>query len=101
MISSITGNLSRILEDRVIVEVGGISYEVLVSPLTISSLIPKRGEEVSLETLFYIQNTPGIGNMIPMLIGFSSETEKEFFERFITVGGIGPRAALKLSLIHI
>ncbi|MGB4632767.1 MAG: Holliday junction branch migration protein RuvA [Bacillota bacterium] len=95
MISSITGNLSRILEDRVIVEVGGISYEVLVSPLTISSLIPKRGEEVSLETLFYIQNTPGIGNMIPMLIGFSSETEKEFFERFITVGGIGPRAALK------
>ena len=95
MISAITGNLSRVLEDRVILEVNGLSYEVLVSPVTLGALIPKRDQEVSLETLFYIQGTPGLGNMIPVLVGFMSETEKAFFERFITVGGIGPRAALK------
>ena len=95
MISAICGNLSRVLEDRVILEVNGLSYEVLVSPVTLGALISQRGQEVSLETLFYIQGTPGVGNMIPVLVGFMSETEKAFFERFITVGGIGPRAALK------
>jgi Holliday junction DNA helicase RuvA len=95
MISAICGNLSRVLEDRVILEVNGLSYEVLVSPVTLGALISKRDQEVSLETLFYIQGTPGVGNMIPVLVGFMSETEKAFFERFITVGGIGPRAALK------
>ncbi len=95
MISAICGNLSRVLEDRVILEVNGLSYEVLVSPVTLGALISQRGQEVSLETLFYIQGTPGVGNMIPALVGFMSETEKAFFERFITVGGIGPRAALK------
>ncbi len=95
MISAICGNLSRVLEDRVILEVNGLSYEVLVSPVTLGALISQRGQEVSLDTLFYIQGTPGVGNMIPVLVGFMSETEKAFFERFITVGGIGPRAALK------
>lgn len=32
---------------------------------------------------------------IPVLIGFLSEVEKEFFQEFITVSGIGPRAALR------
>jgi Holliday junction DNA helicase RuvA len=95
MISAICGNLSEVLEDRVVIEVNGLSYEVLVSPVTLGALIPKRDQEVSLKTIFYIQGTPGVGNMIPVLVGFMSETEKAFFEHFITVGGIGPRAALK------
>jgi len=95
MISAIYGNLSEVLEDRVVVEVNGLSYEVLVSAITLGALISKRDQEVSLKTIFYIQGTPGIGNMIPVLVGFISETEKAFFEHFITVGGIGPRAALK------
>jgi Holliday junction DNA helicase RuvA len=101
MISAICGNLSRVLEDRVILDVNGLSYEVLVSPVTLGALIPKRDQEVSLETLFYIQGTPGLGNMIPVLVGFMSETEKAFFERFITVGGIGPRAALKALTLPV
>lgn len=95
MISAICGNLSRVLEDRVVLEVNGLSYEVLVSPVTLGALFPKRDQEVTLKTIFYIQGTPGVGNMVPVLVGFMSETEKEFFEHFITVGGIGPRAALK------
>jgi len=95
MISAITGNLSQVLEDRVVLEVNGLSYEVLVSPVTLGALLPKRDQEVSLKTIFYIQGTPGIGNMIPVLVGFATDMEKEFFEYFITVGGIGPRAALK------
>ena len=95
MISAITGNLSQVLEDRVVLEVNGLSYEVLVSPVTLGALLPKRDQEVSLKTIFYIQGTPGVGNMIPVLVGVMTETENAFFEYFITVGGIGPRAALK------
>ena len=94
MISAITGNLSS-TRRQVILEVNGFSYEVLVSPITLGALLPKRDQEVSLKTVFYIQGTPGVGNMIPMLVGFATDAEKGFFEYFITVGGIGPRAALK------
>ncbi|MGE5592087.1 MAG: Holliday junction branch migration protein RuvA [Betaproteobacteria bacterium] len=96
MISAITGKLVRIQEDRVSIEVGGLSYDVLVSPSTARALVPRREQEVRLETIFYIQGVPGgVGNPVPVLVGFLSEIDKEFFEHFITVGGIGPRAALK------
>lgn len=96
MISAITGKLVRIQEDRVSIEVGGLSYDVLVSPSTARALVPRREQEVRLETIFYIQGVPGgVGNTVPVLVGFLSEVDKEFFEHFITVGGIGPKAALK------
>ncbi|MBI1991885.1 MAG: Holliday junction DNA helicase RuvA, partial [Candidatus Omnitrophica bacterium] len=51
------------------------------------------GGEVELVTFHYQQLDMGRG--IPILIGFLNEIEREFFERFITVAGIGPKAALK------
>ncbi|MDI7248352.1 MAG: Holliday junction ATP-dependent DNA helicase RuvA [Bacillota bacterium] len=100
MISAITGKLVRVQEDRVVIQVGGLSYDVLVSPSTARVLAARRDEEVRLETIFYIQGTPGgVGNTVPVLVGFLSEVDKDFFEHFITVGGIGPRAALKALAI--
>jgi Holliday junction DNA helicase RuvA len=37
----------------------------------------------------------------PILIGFSNEIEREFFEQFITVSGVGPRAAVRALTIPI
>ncbi|MGE5571509.1 MAG: Holliday junction branch migration protein RuvA [Bacteroidota bacterium] len=100
MISAITGKLVRVQEDRVAIQVGGLLYDVLVSPSTARALAARRDEEVRLETIFYIQGTPGgVGNTVPVLVGFLSEVDKDFFEHFITVGGIGPRAALKALAI--
>ena len=48
---------------------------------------------VSLVTFHYHQVEPS--KSIPVLIGFLNQVEKDFFEIFITVSGIGPRAALK------
>jgi Holliday junction DNA helicase RuvA len=48
---------------------------------------------VSLKTFHYLQNDQA--KSIPVLIGFLNDIEKDFFEIFITVSGIGPRAALK------
>ncbi|NLG79470.1 MAG: Holliday junction branch migration protein RuvA [Firmicutes bacterium] len=100
MISAITGKLVRVQEDRVTIQVGGLSYDVLVSPSTARALAARREQEVRLETIFYIQGAPGgVGNTVPVLVGFLTEVDKEFFEHFITVGGIGPRAALKALAI--
>lgn len=99
MISAIAGKLARVHEDRVTIEVGGLSYDVLVSPSTVRAMLARRDQEVRLETICYIQGTPGVGNMVPVLVGFMKQVDKEFFEHFITVGGIGPRAALKALTI--
>jgi Holliday junction DNA helicase RuvA len=100
LISAIVGRLVRVQEDRVSIQVGGLFYDVLVSPSTVRELALRREEEIRLETVFYIQGSPGgVGNTVPVLVGFLSELDKEFFEHFITVGGIGPRAALKALVI--
>jgi Holliday junction DNA helicase RuvA len=48
---------------------------------------------VKLVTYHYLQVEPSRGT--PVLIGFLNEVEKDFFEQFITVSGIGPRAAVR------
>jgi holliday junction DNA helicase RuvA len=48
---------------------------------------------IKLVTYHYLQVEPS--RSTPVLIGFMNEIEKDFFEQFITVSGIGPRAAVK------
>lgn len=95
MISRISGKIIEKGLNYLIVEVGGIAYEVFL-PATVMQRIDeniKDDETISLMTYHYFQVEPSKGT--PVLIGFLNEVEKEFFETFITVSGIGPRAALK------
>lgn len=95
MISRISGKIIQKGLNYLIVEVGGIAYEVFL-PATVMQRIDeniKDDETISLMTYHYFQVEPSRGT--PVLIGFLNEVEKEFFEIFITVSGIGPRAALK------
>ena len=48
---------------------------------------------IHLVTYYYFQLGPSRG--MPVLIGFINEVEKDFFQQFIKVSGIGPRAAVK------
>lgn len=95
MIARICGKLIEKNELNVLVEVGGICYEVLV-PATVMQRLDQEipvDSTVNLTVYHYVQIDQS--RSIPVLIGFLSELEKEFFETFITVSGIGPRAALK------
>ena len=95
MISRIRGTVRTIGEIQVLLEVAGITYEVLVPP-SILRVIQERPDpfaEVELVTFHYQQLEVGRG--IPILIGFLNDIEREFFSRFISVSGVGPRAALK------
>lgn len=101
MISKIQGKIKTKDSGKVLVEVsGGISYEILI-PKSIMGNIEKSDDasEISLITYHYFQTDPS--KSIPILIGFLNEIEKEFFEKFITVSGVGPKAACRALTLPI
>jgi Holliday junction DNA helicase RuvA len=95
MICRISGKLLEKKEDTIILDVNGISYEVFIPGSVMkcleSSVQPDGA--ITLITYHYLQVEPSKG--FPFLIGFLNEIEKEFFEKFITVSGIGPKAAVR------
>ncbi|MFH0940792.1 MAG: Holliday junction branch migration protein RuvA [Candidatus Omnitrophota bacterium] len=95
MIARISGKLIEKKAQSIILENHGISYEVFLPLITLSRIDENVSNEglVHLVTYHYHQLEPSRG--IPVLIGFLNEVEKEFFEEFITVSGIGPKAALR------
>ncbi len=95
MISRIRGTVDQLSDNTLTVQVGGVSYEVHIPTAVMKSFDGKlaKDAQVSLVTYHYYQTDPS--KSIPVLIGFSSAIEKEFFEKFITVSGVGPKAAVR------
>lgn len=95
MISRITGNVTDRKDGALIIKSGNLSYEILI-PIAVMKGMEDAGDsgaEVELVTYHYYQMEPS--RAVPVLIGFSNEVEKEFFEKFISVSGVGPKAACK------
>jgi holliday junction DNA helicase RuvA len=98
MIATLTGRLRKTLEDRVIVETGGIGYEVFLPPIALRqvervALDAADAESPALSLIIYYHATRDQPR--PVLIGFTSELDKEFFEKLITVKDIGPMIAAR------
>lgn len=89
MISSIRGKLIEKSPESIVVDVGGIGYQVFVSSNSYSQL-PNRGEEVHLQTHLYLRED------LMQLYGFASSAEKRMFEQLISVSKIGPKVALSI-----
>src|SRR5215213_9293356 len=95
MIASLTGTLAHVDEDRIHLQVGPILYELLVPAADVTRLNDDVGLEMTFHTMMYLQGDANGGNIEPRLLGFLRREDKKFFEKFITVKGIGPRKALK------
>jgi Holliday junction DNA helicase RuvA len=95
MIAQISGKVIQKGTNCVFVDVGGIVYEVLIPSIIMQKIDDSISENgtITLLTYHYLQVDPSKSR--PFLIGFLNDIEKDFFEKFITVSGIGPRAALK------
>ncbi len=99
MISHITGKIKNKKDSSIVVDVNGMCYEVLIPPAIMKAIDKSVTSDgtISLVTYHYYQMDPS--KAIPVLVGFLNEIEKEFFEQFIKVSGVGPKAACKaLSL---
>ena len=101
MIAQIRGTVSQWNDTSILVDVHGLSYEVFIPPTILKTLDRHVAADgtVTLVTMHYYQVDVSRG--VPMLIGFTNAVEKEFFERFITVSGVGPKAALKALALPI
>lgn len=96
MIITISGKIARVGEAAISIEAAPFEYEVLVADYTRRQLQASVGEETRLHTLDYIEgNSQGGGRLTPRLIGFLTEPERQFFDLFCSVDGVGVKKALR------
>ncbi len=98
MIGRLTGRLVERTNQRLVIDVNGVGYEVFVPGVVAQwAASLKVGDEVSLVTLYLLQMEPG--RATPLLLGFRNELEREFFEKLLSVPKLGVRGALQLFAI--
>jgi Holliday junction DNA helicase RuvA len=95
LITKITGQLLQVFEDEITLGIDAFEYEVRVPEFTRRQLQGKVGQKVSLFTIQYLEGNPMQGRMTPRMIGFLSEIEREFFDLFCSVDGVGVKKALR------
>ena len=95
MITQIRGVLRAVAEESLTLGVDPFELEVLIPEHTRRQVQGKVGEAVTLHTTFYIEGQAMGGRMIPRLIGFLSTVDREFFDTFCSVDGVGVRKALR------
>ncbi|MGA7181566.1 MAG: Holliday junction branch migration protein RuvA [Thiobacillaceae bacterium] len=89
MIGRIAGTLIEKHPPKIVVDVGGVGYELDVSMTTFYNL-PPIGDKVALHTQLVIREDAHL------LFGFGSETERRAFRELVKVSGIGAKTALSV-----
>jgi len=87
MIASLRGKILEKHPNQVIVETGGVGYDVLI-PISTFSALPDAGTEVRLRIHTHVREDA------LSLFGFLTVEEKVIFEKLISVSGIGPKLAV-------
>ncbi len=95
MITKITGQLVALDEDVLTLAVDAFEYEVLIPEFSRRQLQGQLGQAIRLHTIEYLEGNPMQGRLTPRLIGFLTEVEREFFELFCSVDGVGVKKALR------
>lgn len=89
MIGSLRGRIISKKPDNIIIETGGVGYQVMV-PINLLSMLPEEGSEVFLHIYTHVREDS------LQLYGFPSEEEKKVFTTLLGVTGIGPKMALNI-----
>ena len=89
MIAHLRGRLLAKHPNQIVVETGGVGYDVTISIPTFSEL-PGVGSEVALHIHTHVRED------LIALYGFLRPAEKQLFEKLITVSGIGPKLAITI-----
>ena len=89
MYAYIKGELAETNPDHIVIETGGIGYQVFISGQTFEYL-PAVGEEIKVYTYLYLREDAMI------LYGFLTKDDLELFKLLISVSGIGPKGGLAI-----
>jgi Holliday junction DNA helicase RuvA len=95
MISHLSGRIKSHTEDGLVLEVGGIGFDILL-PVTLLRQLSgyPLGEALDLFIYTHIAIPPS-GKVTVSLVGFLTAEERTFFEELLTVSGIGVKAAAR------
>ena len=88
MIASLDGQVADVAADSLIIDVGGIGYQVYAAPSLLSTLRP--GQRIKIHTYHIVRED------LQALYGFRSADERGFFTLLLTVNGVGPKVALAI-----
>ncbi|MBQ2683300.1 MAG: Holliday junction DNA helicase RuvA [Thermoguttaceae bacterium] len=96
MINKITGRLTALSQTCASVACGPFEYEVQISEYSRLKLQNELNKEITLYTIDYIDGNPTSGGrLIPRLVGFKAEAERDFYELLCSVDGLGTKKALR------
>lgn len=96
MITKVTGQLLTLADDCATLNIPPFEYEVAIPEYTRRHLQAELGKSISLHTIHYIDgNAAQGGRMMPKLVGFLTTIERDFFELFCSVDGVGVKKALR------
>jgi holliday junction DNA helicase RuvA len=87
VIAFLDGTVADKGADRVVVDVGGVGYEVAI-PVSTAARLPAVGRPVRVFTRMHVRDDA------MLLFGFGSADERSLFDLLITVSGVGPKVAL-------
>ena len=89
MYSYIKGVYQGIEDDKIIIEAGGIGYEI-GAPNSVLSMLPEKGEIIKL----YVHEV--IREDAHELVGFTEKEQKKIYMKLLNISGIGPKAAVAI-----
>jgi len=95
LITKLTGKLIKLEDDKLTLGLDAFEYQILIPEFTRRRLQQEIGKSISLHTIEYLEGNPMQGRLTPRIIGFLTEVEREFFELFCSVDGVGVKKALR------
>lgn len=96
MITKISGQLLALGDDHVTLANPPFEYEISIPEFTRRQLQGLIGQLISLHTIHYIEGNAAQGSRLtPKLVGFLTTAERDFFELFCSVDGVGVKKALR------
>ena len=95
MLTRIRGTLQSVSDETAILLIEPFELEVLISEHTRRTIQTKLGESISLYTIVYIEGGAMVSRLVPRVVGFLSPIDREFFDIFCSVDGVGVRKALR------
>ncbi len=95
VLTKVRGIVEAVSEESVTLRVDPFEMEILIPEHTRRTIQSKVGELVELHTIFYLEGGAMVARLMPRLVGFLSAIDREFFDIFCSVDGVGVKKALR------
>jgi holliday junction DNA helicase RuvA len=95
VLTKVRGIVQAVAEESVTLRVDPFEIEILIPEHTRRTIQSKLGEPIELHTIFYLEGGAMVARLIPRLVGFLSAIDREFFDIFCSVDGVGVKKALR------